>query len=74
MGMTKALYQDFLDRAGVDPSDDDAIARYIAEVGGMAQVDKAFREFTASQITTPQIKMHKTDKIANIEQEEGDWL
>ena len=64
MGMMKTLYQDFLDRAGVDPD----------EGQDPRELEKAFREYMASQITTPQIKMHKTDKIANIEQEEGDWL
>ena len=63
MGMMKALYQDFLDRAGIDPEEEQ----------DPRQLEKAFREFTASQITTPSIKKHKTDKIANIEQAEGDW-
>lgn len=63
MGMMKALYQDFLDRAGIDPEEEQ----------DPRQLEKAFREFTASQTTTPSIKKHKTDKIANIEQAEGDW-
>ena len=72
MGMMKTLYQDFLDRAGVDPEDDEDLARFIAEKGGL---EKAFREFLDSQITTPQIKMHKMEKITQINRKhDGDDL
>ena len=75
MGMTKALYQDFLDRAGIDPADDDALARFIVEIGGQAHLDKAFREFMEAQVRTPQIRMHKMEKIAQIDRKhDGDDL
>lgn len=70
MGMMKTLYQDFLDRAGIDPEDDEDLARFIAEKGGL---ERAFREYMDTQVNNPSIKRHKTDKIANIEQLEGDW-
>jgi hypothetical protein len=72
MGMMKTLYQDFLDRAGVDPEDDEDLARFIAEKG---RLEKAFREFLDSQTTTPQIKMHKMEKITQINRKhDGDDL
>ena len=75
MGMMKVLYQDFLDRAGYDPAEDDALARFVTEMGGQSHLNKAFREFMeaqARQIQTP-IRMHKTEKIAQINRKhEGD--
>lgn len=72
MGMMKTLYQDFLDRAGIDPEDDEDLARFIAEKGGL---EKAFREFLDSQTTTLQIKMHKMEKITQINRKhDGDDL
>ena len=68
MGNTKRLYMEFLDRVGIDPEDDNGIARFAYE----QDLNKAFHEFTGSKAVVS-IKRHKTDKIANIEQQEGDW-
>lgn len=68
MGITKRLYMEFLDRVGIDPEDDNGIARFAHE----QDLNKAFHEFTGSKAVVS-IKRHKTDKIANIEQREGDW-
>lgn len=73
MGMMKVLYQDFLDRAGYDPAEDDALARFVTEMGGQAHLNKAFREFMEAQAVQTQIRMHKTEKIAQINKKhEGD--
>ena len=67
MGMMKRAYIQFLEKAGIDPEDHDDRARYDAETY------KAFCQFTESEIAAPRYRAHKTDKIHNINREEGDW-
>lgn len=69
MGMTKSLYMEFLDRVGIDPEDDNGLARFSHE----QDLNKAFHEFMEDKIPTVSIRRHKNDKIINIQQEEGDW-
>lgn len=68
VGMMKSLYMDFLDRVGIDPEDDNGLARFSVESGDLS---KAFHEFVETKAVS--IRRHKNDKIINIRHEEGDW-
>lgn len=68
MSMTKRLYFDFLDKVGIHPDEDNGLIRFSHE----QSVNQAFREFTEAK--TASVRKHKTDKIENIRQEEGDWV
>jgi hypothetical protein len=66
MGMMKRTYMQFLERAGIDPEDEDDLARFDADLR------KAFCADAESK-TSPSFRSHKTDKIHNINQAEGEW-
>ena len=68
--MMKSHYYDFLDRVGIDPEEDNALARFSVERGVLS---KAFHEFVESKAAVVSIRRHKNDKIININQEEGEW-
>lgn len=72
MGAMKSLYLEFLDKAGIDPEDDQA--RFVVEKGDL---NKAFHDFVEDYLSTNKtpadVRFHKTDKIQNINTEEGEW-
>ena len=68
VGMMKSLYMDFLDKVGIDPEDDNGLARFSVECGDL---NKAFHEFMDNKVVS--VRRHKNDKIINIQHEEGDW-
>lgn len=70
VGMMKSLYMDFLDKVGIDPEDDNGLARFSVESGDL---NKAFHEFVEAKAIAVSIRRHKNDKIVNISHDEGDW-